>query len=113
MGITMPDPGGDLIGESSTPRQVHYLSQVNFVPYGALRDVVIYPQSLREMRGAGRTDQEVHTCLKWAHVSPRIVVDGRAQLEFLEGGEVVRPDLDDVRNWPRNLSPGQQQRLAF
>merc|ERR1712232_454339 len=76
------------------------------------RDVVIYPQSQQQMAAEGRTDKEIHTCLRWAHVSPEVVADGRAQLEFIDGGVVMRPKLDDVRSW-EELSPGQKQRLAF
>merc|ERR1719230_2413085 len=38
---------------------------------------------------------------------------GRAQLEFIDMGQVVRPSLDDVRQWHTELSPGQKQRIAF
>ena len=89
------------------------LRQVNFVPCGSLRDLVIYPQSRDEMLAAGYSDDDVRTCLRWAHVSPTVIHDGRAQLEFNDGGHIVRPSLDDVRDWQKDLSPGQKQRLAF
>jgi len=94
-------------------KEIYFLSQANFVPDGTLRDLVIYPSSLEEMRRAGKTDEDVSESLKWAHVSPEIVVDGRADLEFTEEGDVVRPTLDDVRDWQKDLSPGQKQRIAF
>ena len=65
------------------------------------------------MLAAGRTDDDVRTCLRWAHVSPQVEHDGRAQLEFNDGGRIVKPRLDDVRDWQKDLSPGQKQRLAF
>merc|ERR1719373_326365 len=52
-------------------------------------------------------------CLRWAHVSPQVVKNGRADLQFTEDGAVVRPELDDIRDWQKDLSPGQKQRLAF
>merc|ERR1719168_112699 len=52
-------------------------------------------------------------CLRWAHVSPQVVKNGRADLQFTEDGKVVRPELGDVRDWQKDLSPGQKQRLAF
>ena len=62
---------------------------------------------------SGRSDEDVRTCLRWAHVSPTVIQDGRAQLEFNDQGTVVRPGLNDVRDWQKDLSPGQKQRLAF
>lgn len=94
-------------------REIHFLAQVNFVPIGSLRDLVIYPLSRSEMREAGHSDEDVCQCLRWAHVSPTVIQDGRAQLEFTENGMVVRPQLDDTRDWQKDLSPGQKQRLAF
>ena len=94
--------------------QIYFLTQVNFVPVGSLRDLVTYPHSMMEMRERGRTDQEVEDCLKWARCSPE-VQEGkdRADLEFTEEGMVIRPKLDDVRDWGKDLSPGQKQKLAF
>jgi len=94
-------------------KEVHFVSQVNFVPVGTLRDVVIYPQSKKEMDAEGRTDEEILSCLRWAHVSPEVLEDDRADLQFTENGVVVRPQLDDIRDWQKDLSPGQKQRLAF
>eukprot|EP00930_Biecheleria_cincta_P097980 TRINITY_DN89663_c0_g1_i1.p1 TRINITY_DN89663_c0_g1~~TRINITY_DN89663_c0_g1_i1.p1 ORF type:complete len:701 (-),score=92.94 TRINITY_DN89663_c0_g1_i1:43-2112(-) len=94
-------------------KEIHFLAQVNFVPIGSLRDLVIYPMSRSDMREAGRTDEDVCQCLRWAHVSPTVIQDGRAQLEFTENGMVVRPHLNDTRDWQKDLSPGQKQRLAF
>lgn len=94
-------------------KEIYFLTQVNFVPCGSLRDLVIYPQSHTEMLASGRTDEDVRTCLRWAHVSPTVIHDGRAQLEFNDQGLVVRPGLNDVRDWQKDLSPGQKQRLAF
>jgi len=100
--ITMPDP-----------KEVHFVSQVNFVPVGTLRDVVIYPHRKQEMEASGRTDADIFECLRWAHISPEVLEDDRADLQFTEHGKVVRPQLDDARDWQKDLSPGQKQRLAF
>jgi ABC-type uncharacterized transport system fused permease/ATPase subunit len=96
-------------------KEIHFLTQVNFVPEGTLRDLVIYPLSREEMEKDGLTDEEVFRCLKWAHVSPRVLRPGedRADLQFQFGEEVIRPALDDVRDWQKDLSPGQKQRIAF
>lgn len=95
--------------------EIYFLSQVNFVPLGTLRDLVTYPQVGEEaMRASGRSDEDVRRCLVWAHVSPEVGPDGRADLEFADGhGRIVRPRLEDVRDWQKDLSPGQKQRVAF
>jgi len=101
--ITMPEE-----------KDVYFLTQVNFVPVGSLRDLVTYPHSKEEMRRQGRTDEEVLECLRWAHCSPQpLREDGRADLEFTVDGRLVRPALDDVREWHKDLSPGQKQKIAF
>mmetsp|Transcript_7314 Transcript_7314/g.17695 ORF Transcript_7314/g.17695 Transcript_7314/m.17695 type:complete len:688 (+) Transcript_7314:46-2109(+) len=94
--------------------EIYFLSQVNFVPLGSLRDLVIYPHSRSEMKRRGRKDEEIYECLKWAFCSP-LVQEGKdkADLEFIEQGAVIRPTLDDVRDWGKDLSPGQKQKLAF
>jgi len=94
-------------------KEVQFVTQVNFVPIGTLRELVIYPQSHEDMLAARRTDEDIHTCLKWAHASPLVICEGRAQLEFIDDGRVIRPELQDVRDWQKDLSPGQKQRLAF
>merc|ERR1712151_1219273 len=32
---------------------------------------------------------------------------------FTEDGQAIRPSLDDSRDWQKDLSPGQKQRIAF
>eukprot|EP00656_Telonema_subtile_P013522 TRINITY_DN16867_c0_g1_i3.p1 TRINITY_DN16867_c0_g1~~TRINITY_DN16867_c0_g1_i3.p1 ORF type:complete len:627 (+),score=139.63 TRINITY_DN16867_c0_g1_i3:101-1981(+) len=109
--ITMPDDD-----------QVYFLTQVNFVPIGTLRDLVIYPLTHEEMLAQGRTDEEVSECLKRAWVSPEVISDdGRAQLQFThksevngkEMTEIIRPKLHQKMSWHVDLSPGQKQKLAF
>eukprot|EP00299_Pterocystis_sp_00344_P020335 c9976_g1_i2.p1 GENE.c9976_g1_i2~~c9976_g1_i2.p1 ORF type:complete len:660 (+),score=168.90 c9976_g1_i2:49-1980(+) len=81
-------------------KDIYFLSQVNFVPLGTLRDLVIYPYTVDQIRGEGRTDEDVLLCLKWAH------------LEDLQCDN-LRPTLDDEMDWGTALSPGQKQRMAF
>eukprot|EP00928_Gymnodinium_smaydae_P022997 TRINITY_DN19146_c0_g1_i1.p1 TRINITY_DN19146_c0_g1~~TRINITY_DN19146_c0_g1_i1.p1 ORF type:complete len:718 (-),score=160.44 TRINITY_DN19146_c0_g1_i1:7-2160(-) len=101
--ITMPEE-----------KDIHFLTQVNFVPDGTLRDLVTYPDSREQMVAAGRSDEDVRLALRWAHVSPEVLPGQvRADLQFEESGKVARPGLDDRRDWQKDLSPGQKQRLAF
>lgn len=94
-------------------KEIYFLTQVNFVPQGSLRDLVTYPHTHEEMIKDGRTDADVMDVLAWAHVSPEVIVDGRAELQFTIEGQAVRPKLNDVRDWQKDLSPGQKQKLAF
>jgi len=82
------------------PKEVYFLSQVNFVPVGSLREIMIYPMSVAEYTNKGGKDEDLHTILKWAHLSG-FMCDG------------VHPSLDDTLEWNTALSPGQKQRMAF
>jgi len=105
--------------------QIYFLTQVNFVPLGTLRDLVIYPLTHEQMLAQGSTDEDIMQVLEWAHVSPDVLDEdvGRYQLQFtfkdkdeqtgVEKTTTVRPKLDDTRNWQVDLSPGQKQKLAF
>lgn len=94
--------------------EIYFLSQVNFVPLGTLRDLVTYPHEGEEAKRLYGGDAEILRCLHWAHVSPQVNIDGRANLEFTDAtGQVYRPRLDDMRDWQKDLSPGQKQRVAF
>ncbi len=33
--------------------------------------------------------------------------------QFIQEGRMIRPQLDDLRDWGKDLSPGQKQKLAF
>merc|ERR1712195_326809 len=105
--------------------QIYFLTQVNFVPLGTMRDLVIYPLTHEQMLAQGSTDEDIMQVLEWAHVSPDVLDEdvGRYQLQFtfkdkdeqtgVEKTTTVRPKLDDTRNWQVDLSPGQKRKLAF
>jgi len=78
----------------------YFLSQVNFVPIGSLRDIIIYPDQLTDFKNKGKTDQDLTKILKWSH------------LENLECNGII-PTLDTILDWETALSPGQKQRMAF
>jgi len=78
----------------------YFLSQDNFVPIGSLREIIIYPLQVKDMKGAGKTDEDLWQVLQLANL---------ADLK-LNG---VKPSMDTVTDWEVNLSPGQKQRMAF
>ena len=82
------------------PSKVYFLSQVNFVPVGTLREIIIYPEEVSTMKAKGRTDDDLLDILKWSHLEG-FKCDG------------VHPALDDELEWNTALSPGQKQRMAF
>jgi putative ATP-binding cassette transporter len=79
-------------GEIHVPRgaRVLFLPQRPYLPIGALRDVVSYPM-------------------------PAGGVDDRMLRETLEAVELkeLTGRLDEAANWALQLSPGEQQRMAF
>lgn len=89
-------------GTLTRPRQedVYFLSQVNFVPVGTLREIMIYPENVQTAQAKGTTDADLQRILKWAHLEG-FKCDG------------VHPSLDDELEWDTSLSPGQKQRMAF
>jgi vitamin B12/bleomycin/antimicrobial peptide transport system ATP-binding/permease protein len=72
------------------PNETMFLSQMPYVPLGDLRAVVSYPCEEGSLE-----DSELHDVLAKValpHLSPR---------------------LDEVEDWAKVLSPGEQQRIAF
>ena len=82
--------------------KIYFLSQVNFVPVGSLRELIIYPSTVEQWRSRGGRDEHLLEVLGWAHLdSDNFKCDN------------VYPSLDDVLEWDTALSPGQKQRMAF
>ncbi|MGA8327769.1 MAG: ABC transporter ATP-binding protein/permease, partial [Mycobacterium sp.] len=67
-----------------------FLSQLPYVPLGTLRTVVCYPNAPTDI-----SDQTLHDTLTRVALAP------------------LRDRLDEVRDWAKVLSPGEQQRVAF
>jgi ABC-type uncharacterized transport system fused permease/ATPase subunit len=81
-------------------KSFYFLSQVNFVPIGSLREVIIYPHTEEDFKKSGRTDEELWEILEWSHIRD-LTVNGS------------KPNMNSVLDWQRDLSPGQKQRMAF
>jgi len=78
----------------------YFLSQDNFVPIGSLREIIIYPHLVKDMKAAGKTDEELWQVLAWANLAD-LKING------------TKPSMDTVLDWEVHLSPGQKQRMAF
>ncbi len=72
------------------PNETMFLSQLPYVPLGDLRAVVTYP------REAGNVDDETL----------------KRTLEEVALAHLI-DRLDEVQDWAKVLSPGEQQRIAF
>ncbi len=67
-----------------------FLSQLPYVPLGKLRTVVCYPNSPVDL-----SDETLHDTLTKVALAP------------------LAARLDEVQDWAKVLSPGEQQRVAF
>jgi putative ATP-binding cassette transporter len=67
-----------------------FLSQLPYVPLGTLRTVVCYPNAPTDI-----SDETLHDTLTRVALAP------------------LSDRLDEVRDWAKVLSPGEQQRVAF
>jgi vitamin B12/bleomycin/antimicrobial peptide transport system ATP-binding/permease protein len=77
-------------GDSAGANQTMFLSQLPYVPLGDLRTVVSYPSSSGDIPDTQL--REALTTVALPHLADR---------------------LDEVQDWAKVLSPGEQQRVAF
>lgn len=84
--------------ESPPAGQIFYIPQRPYLPYGSLRDQIIYPHSKDQMQAKGITDKNLEEFLK-----------------FLKLDEVLekRGGFDQIEDWNDTLSGGQKQRVAI
>jgi len=97
LGDLWPVWGGTL--SKPLPKDIFYIPQKPYLSLGTLRDQVIYPHSLEQMRAAGRDDQELLSLLE--KVALTYLVESREQ------------SWDSIEDWADVLSGGEKQRLAM
>uniref|UniRef100_A0A915PE70 ABC transporter domain-containing protein n=1 Tax=Setaria digitata TaxID=48799 RepID=A0A915PE70_9BILA len=78
--------------------EMYYLPQRPYMTFGNLREQIIYPDTLIDMRRKGTTDSELIEILKTVHLS---------HIVEREGG------FESEREWTNVLSGGEKQRLGL
>jgi len=80
------------------PEDMYYIPQRPYLPMGTLRDQIIYPDSVEQMKAKNWTDEKLQEILEIVRLA---YIPGR------EGG------FDAQRVWFDVLSGGEKQRTAF
>jgi ATP-binding cassette subfamily D (ALD) protein 3 len=81
------------------PQYLFYVPQKPYLCLGSLRDQVIYPHTLEQMRANGVTDSQLHKYLEDVHLAYLVTREERG--------------WDAVHDWADVLSGGEKQRVAM
>jgi len=91
-----PQRGGTIVAPSKD--ELMFLPQKPYLVEGTLRDQIIYPHSLQDMRDRGRSDADLHAILELVLMTSVVEAHG---------------GLDARKEWSEVLSGGEKQRLGL
>ncbi|KAJ3413910.1 hypothetical protein HDV05_007352 [Chytridiales sp. JEL 0842] len=89
---------GNISRPQDSLKEIIYIPQRPYLAIGTLRDQIIYPHSVDEMRAAGKTDEDLMAILKDVYLD---------YIPAREGG------FDAVKEWKDGLSGGEKQRVQL
>lgn len=96
LGELWPLTGGKLI--KPRPEQLFYIPQKPYLALGTLRDQIIYPDSLIDVKRKGLNDLNIASILEKVELSYLLEREG---------------SFDSVQDWSDVLSGGEKQRIAI
>lgn len=97
LGNLWPLKGGRLLKPKAG--DIFYIPQRPYLPYGTLRDQIIYPHTLKKFKSLNRTDDELIELLNKVEID---VVRTREE-----------KGLDSEKDWKDVLSGGEKQAIAM
>jgi ATP-binding cassette, subfamily D (ALD), peroxisomal long-chain fatty acid import protein len=91
---------------------IFYIPQRPYLSKGTLRQQILYPDGLFEMRKKGVTDQDLMEILKVLGIDTLLGLATSTKTTPTENGKQPASGLDTEAEWTDVLSTGNQQRIA-
>jgi len=91
---------------------IFYIPQRPYLSKGTLRQQILYPDGLYEMRKKGVTDADLTSILKVLDLDTLLSLESPTTSISKDTLKTSRTTLDTVAEWPSLLSTGNQQRIA-